>query len=236
MIWIEAFPSMDAPSRGDRCLRFAQGQPQQGGKLAGNPQDAGIADHVGQDIEVEDRVAHVVHERHAHRGVGIQDDDALVLLGDAQLLFGADHREGFHPADDRPFEGGEHEPRLMTVVEPGAFAGVGDLDRLGQGSRALVFQQVRRAGQNGERLGAAIIQLAEHQPIGVGVRQHLQDRGGDELIPLPGEPGNAEIAPVVLAGRCEGQPDHGNILDLQPHGKQRAGGILKREVNIHKFF
>ena len=159
-----------------------------------------------------------------------------MLLGDAQLLFGADHREGFHPADDRAFEGGEHEPRLMTVVEAGALTGVGDLDRLGQGSRALVFQQVRRAGENGERFGGAIIQLAQHQPIGVRVRQHLEDGGGDEFIPLPGEPGNAEVAPVVLAGRRKGQADHGNILDLEPHGKQRAGCFFQRKVNIHKFF
>ena len=106
----------------------------------------------------------------------------------------------------------------------------------GQGSRALVFQQVRRAGQNGERFGTAVIQLAEHKPIGVGVRQHFQDRGGDEFIPLPGEPADAEIAPIVLAGRCEGQPDHGNILDLQPHGKQRAGGIFQGKVNIDILF
>ena len=88
-------------------LDLGRGRPQHGPgqrrDLARHAQDAGVAHHVGRDVDVEDAVAGVVGQRRAGgRRVGVEDDNALVPVGDAQLLLGADHRPRLDAADLRP--------------------------------------------------------------------------------------------------------------------------------------
>ena len=77
---------------GGRILRLpgGHGRVQKGAgdrrHLAGDADDGGDADHVGRDRDVKDHIAQVVGQRHAHGGIGRQDEDAFVLIRQAQLL------------------------------------------------------------------------------------------------------------------------------------------------------
>ena len=59
--------------------------------LAGDAQDREGVDQVRGDLELDHGVAEILRERRADRRVGFEDHDAFVLVGDAQLLLGADH-------------------------------------------------------------------------------------------------------------------------------------------------
>ena len=56
--------------------------------LAGHADHRQAAGHVRQHVELEDDVAHEVGQRHADGGVVFEEDDALVLVVDAQLEVG----------------------------------------------------------------------------------------------------------------------------------------------------
>ena len=71
----------------EEIWRQAQRLAGESGHFAGHAQDAGGAGGVGQDGDAQHGIAHVIHQRHAHRGVVIQDDDALVVFRNAQLFF-----------------------------------------------------------------------------------------------------------------------------------------------------
>jgi hypothetical protein len=118
-ISIATWPSIGGPAAG-KGSGLAQGLPGQGGDLARHAQDVGIAGDIGGDGNVEDGIAHVIHQGHPP-GHLIQDDDAFVLFGDAQLFFRADHRVGLHAADLGPLEGGQHLAGLVPIVDARAF-------------------------------------------------------------------------------------------------------------------
>ena len=183
---------LDAGLSGDRrpvgrqvSLWFAQRLSGQGCQFAGNADHAGVAAHIRQDVDFQNSVAHIFHQRPAGRGVVIQNDDALVLLGDAKLFFGANHRKGINPANFGALEGGEYLPGLVTVVKARAFTGIGHFERFGQRSNALVLEQIGRAGQN-HPFTRAVVQAAQDQAVSIGVRHDLIDLRYYNFFRVPG--------------------------------------------------
>ncbi len=245
VIWMLTSPAMDGPSAASAGAGLRSGLAGHGGQLARHTQHAGIAGHVGGDRNLEDGIAHVVDQGHAGGRVVIQDDHALVLVRDAQLFFGADHRERFDAADFGALERGQHLAGLVPVVDARAFFGVGHLERFGQRPLALVRVQVGRAGQHDD-LARAIIQPAQHQPVGVGVRHDLVDLRHHDLIRVPRQA--ADLDPpliglhafasrvcLTLGGR-DGQPDHLNFIHFQAGHGQRTGQLDQGKVDIYEIF
>jgi hypothetical protein len=165
-------------------------------QLPRNAQDTGAASHVGQDGDVEHRIAHIIGQRHADRRIIVEHDDAFVLSRDAQFLLRADHGVGFHAADLGAFERDQHLTFLVPVIDLRAFFGVGHFDGFWQLAFAFVLEQVRRAGQH-NMLNLAIVQVAQHQPVRVGMRHHLADFRHDQFFFIPG---NAAGLELVTAG------------------------------------
>ena len=86
------------------AVREAQRRARDRGDLAG---DAGHVHHVGAvrpGVHVQHHVAEVVGERRADRRVRGQLEDALVLLGQAQLALGQHHPRGLDAANARGLE------------------------------------------------------------------------------------------------------------------------------------
>ncbi len=54
-------------------------------------QDIGVSGDIRRDGNIQYRIAHIIHQGHSGWGVVIQQDNAFMLIGNAQLLFGASH-------------------------------------------------------------------------------------------------------------------------------------------------
>ena len=133
---------------------------------------AGDAEHreqvrpVRRELDVEDVSPRTCGQRRADRRVLGQDEDALVLVGEAELLLGADHARGLDAADLRRLEHG----RLagVAVDQPRADA----RRRRPSGPAATLG-----APQTTVRLLAAPMStVARTQAVGVGVRLDLRRR------------------------------------------------------------
>ena len=84
----------------------------------------------------------------------------------------------------------------MPVVENRPLANVSDLQRRLDPALPLIRIEVRRAGQ--DRPDArSIVQLAENQPVGVGMRVDFLNFGDDEFIRGPGQPGKFKAVPSL---------------------------------------
>ena len=103
---------------------------------------------------------------------------------------------------------------------------------LGQRSLPLVGIQVGRAGQH-DVLLRAVVQAAQHQPVGVGVRHHLVDLGDHDFIRVPAQTSVAEAVTLAFRG---GQADDLNILHLQAGHGQNVGQLQDGQVNIDVIF
>ncbi len=204
-------PHHAGPIRGQTALRQAQRFAGDGGQFAGHTQHAGVADHVGQDGNFEHGVAHVVRQGHARGRIVIQEDDALMLLRDAQFLLGTHHRVAFHAADLGALEGGQHLSRLVAVVNLRALFGVGHFDRPGQGPLAFVIVQIGRAGEHHLFL-QAVIQAAQHQAVRVGVGHDLVNLRHHHLLAIPGQ---ARIFKLMALAFRQGQAHHLHAVHLQ---------------------
>ena len=139
--------------------------------LAGDAQHGEAVGPVRRDLDVEDDVAEVAREGRAEGRVVGQHEDALVLVGQAQLALGADHAARLDAANLCRLQ-----LRRMTAVrvdQVGADAGEGDL---------LPRGDVRRAADDGVR-GAAHIDGGEAQPVGVGVRVDGRHAPDDDVVP-----------------------------------------------------
>ena len=60
--------------------RGEQRLPGQGGNFACHPQDIGNPGDIGRDGDIQYGIAHIIYQRHTHRGIGIQNNHALVLF------------------------------------------------------------------------------------------------------------------------------------------------------------
>ena len=201
--------------------------------FARQAENVGIAGVVGQDADFEHGIAHVIDQRRSGDGVIIKEDHAFVFFADAQFLFGADHRVRVHAADFGAFERGQHQAVGVTVINGRAFFGVCDFNRLFELADALVRVQVWRAGQD-DMAVFAIEQVAERQPVGVGVRVDFVDFGHDQFFAVPGDAADFESV-VVAAGQR--QTREADVVNLQPGGGQDAGQVDDFEAgNIHIIF
>ncbi len=126
-------------------LRYFKGRrlellPGERGNFARDAEHVCVPRHVRVDFHLEHHVANVFGQRHANGGVVVEKDDALVLVADAQFLFGTHHRIGVDAANLCPFQRHQFAPRLVAVVQGRAFFGVGGLDRFGQRPQPFIWK------------------------------------------------------------------------------------------------
>ena len=86
---------------------------------------------VGGDGNIVNRVANVIRQRHAGGGVVGQDDDAFVLVGNAQLALRTSHRIRFDATDLLALEHSGLISGLVGVDDGGTFAGIDHFQGLG---------------------------------------------------------------------------------------------------------
>jgi len=109
-----------------------------------------------------------------------------VFIADAQLFFRAEHGVVVDAAQGAAFQLGLDAPFLVAVVERGAFEGQRGVELLAaQVAAADVGEQVRRAGDDGLRLGRAVVDRGQHQPVGVGVLLDAQDAAEHDPLAVP---------------------------------------------------
>jgi hypothetical protein len=167
-------------------------------QLARDSDDVGVARQVGRQGDLQHGVAHVLDQGLADGRLGVEQDDAFVILGDPQLLFGAGHRVGVDAADLRSAQGHELPPRLVTIEKLCSLTGIGDLEGLLQPTLPLEWKQVRRAGEDDMFL-PTVVQPAKHQPVGVGMRHDFPYRPNDDHLGVPGQA--CHLGVRRLAGR-----------------------------------
>ena len=129
---------------------------------------------VGGQLQIEDAVAQVVGQRRAQGGVGGQDDDAAVVVAQAQFQLRANHPLGLDAADGGRGQG--FAAAAVGVEEVGAGAGVADALAGGHIGGAADHLGVGAGG-------AAGADGAEAQAVGVGVGAHGGDLADEDLVP-----------------------------------------------------
>src|SRR5262249_20254660 len=122
----------DARTAGDRRAYFGVGEiglahagVLDRGNLAGDAEDRLAVRSIGGQLEVEDAIAEIFAKWGTDWRVLGQDEDALVLIGEAELLLGADHSLRLDTSD---LLGLERDPLLLGAVaveQAGAEAGEG---------------------------------------------------------------------------------------------------------------
>ena len=144
--WAQAgVEHLDAEALRDRPARLrhigrrqSERRAGQRGHLAGKPDHRQRVAPVRLDVDVEDRVAEQLGQRTSERRVGRQDQDAVGVRGQAELVARAEH-----PVAD--------DAHLLGTLDPP----VARQDRAGQGDRhALAGRDVGRAADDLERLAA----------------------------------------------------------------------------------
>ncbi|MPM62813.1 hypothetical protein SDC9_109691 [bioreactor metagenome] len=83
-----------------------------------------------------------------------------MLLAHAQLLLRADHGVRLNTADGGALEGGQYQAIGVTVIDHGAFFGVGHFEGFGQGTFALVIENIGSASEH-KVLLLAVIEFAQ---------------------------------------------------------------------------
>ena len=175
--------------------------------------------HIRRQVELQHGIAQVVAQRHADRRVVGQEQIALVFLAQPQLAFRADHAGRLHTADLGGFELLLRARPLVAVGvhQHGAGAGKGHLHHR-QRSAVAVFVHVGRACNHALRGGGAIVDVHQHQPVGV--------RMGKDAHHLPH---HEEFRVPPVADAVDGV--HG-----QPGQRHALGQLLDRHGNVDVFF
>ena len=188
-----------------------EGSFQDGCDLPGHADDRSDADHVGGDVDIEHHIPQIIGQGCAYRGILGEDDDAFVLVRDAQLSFGTHHALGEDASDF---------PRLELF----GFEGIGicvDEDRARGGERdllALVARlEVGRAGDHGQRFPGTVIHGDQGQAIRVGVFFHPHDLTHKDFFSIPGNPARAgdhvaRFHLLLMADGCRGQ--HADVFGI----------------------
>ena len=125
----------------------------------------------------------------------------------------------------------------MTIVDARSLAGIRHLERPGQRAGAFEVQQVGRAGQH-DVLALAVIELAQHQAVGVGMRHHLSHRGDHDLIRLPGQARDFGVqlampAAAEAAGG-HGQAGNGHLFHFEAGHGQAVGQLVQGKGNVNE--
>ena len=155
-------------------LRLAHGLAGQRRHLAGDAEHGEVVGPVGRGRDVEHGLAEHLAQRRPDGGRVVEDEDALVLIGEAELQLRADHAGRDDAADLRPLELAGRAG--MRIVEGGALQREGDL---------LPRRDVGRAAD--DRLGrvAAVVHGGQAEAVGGGVGLDAGDEAdADEVAPV----------------------------------------------------
>ena len=142
-----------------------------GGQIPRHPMHARRVRPVGGEVDFDQRLveARIGHIGLAHRRVGGQFDDALMVVGQLELEGRTEHAIGFHPAND-------------------ALAQRDALGRdIGSRGREDAFQPRARIGRAADDLNgrlAAGVHQADAQPVRIGMGLGLDHMGDDEGFQL----------------------------------------------------
>ena len=136
-------------------LRLTRRQTQalsgQRGDLAGHADHRQATRHVRRDFQLQHDVAHEIDGRRARRDLLVEQDDAgLLVVVDAQLERGADHRIAGNAADLGRLQLLQHFRAALGVMAEQHRAGQGEDDCLSR----IADLEVRRSGD--ELLGTAL--------------------------------------------------------------------------------
>ena len=135
---------------------------------------AGEADHrervaaVRLDVDVEHDVAVEVRQRRADRGLRREDEDAVPIGGQPQLVAGAQHAVA-------------RDAHLLGALDPA----VARQDRARQRHRdALAGSDVRGAADDLERLATPHGHPRERQAVGPRMGLHAEELADDDVLPV----------------------------------------------------
>ena len=180
-------------SRYRRHGRLADAQAVQRADLAGDAGDAEAVAAVGGQVDVDDGVVEGQGAEQIAAGAQLvgQVEQPVGLVGHAELSGGAEHAEGFDPAQRGAFD-------AQATLE-----GRTDLGRGGLHAGT----NVGRAADDGDRVGLADIDRADPQAVGVGMgsdAQHLADDDagqvrGNRLDTVDFEPGHGQLFDQAVA-------------------------------------
>ena len=162
----------------------------------------------------------------------LQDDDAFVLVGDAQLFFAAHHALVVDAAQLAPFE--RHFAGFVAVPVPNGRAFHGERAPYRRVDSALVFvrEKVGSAGHALFGLLRAIVDHGQHEAVGIGMRAHLDDAPQQQLVAFPDEVVGCWLLQVGQA--MLRQADVADVRDFQPGQGQALGQQLDRDVDVNE--
>ena len=227
-----AWPAIGGPSASSSKEGARSGLVQQRGDLARDAEDAEAARQVRRQLDVEHDVAEDVLQRRAGpvACVVLQQHDALVLVRESQLLFGADHAS-VGDAAQRAFLQ-THAPRFCAVAVPKfcAFHGEGRPPRRLQRPLVTKLEEVARAGDALLQLVTAVIHHGQHEPVGVGVGAHLADGAQQDLVARPYQVIRRRPAHALHCALWQAQIVDG--ADLEAGQGQAFGEQLDRDVDV----
>jgi hypothetical protein len=174
-------------------LRQGERQAESGGQVAGHAGDRHGVGPVGSDLEVEDDVVEAEHRAEvlAERRVGRQDHDPAVVVGQAELVGGAEHPVRELTTDPAPFE-------LEAAGQLGPGRGPGD---------DVADDVVVGPADDPRRVAVAGVDVHQRQPVGVRVpldRQHLHRADAGNVTPGGGDALHDEADLVQPVGQFGG--------------------------------
>ena len=128
---------------------------------------------VGSGLDVQHDVPEDVGERRSWGGIRVEFEDALVLVGQAELALGADHP---HRGDTANLAFAEL-PELPRIGVEKLCAHLGECDRLS-------LREVRRPTNNLQRLVGAEVDRRQTESVGVGMLIDGCDATDDDVFPV----------------------------------------------------
>jgi len=208
------------------CVRQLERLSRDRRHLAGHADHGQAASQVRCHLQLQNDIPHEVGQRHADRCIVLQDDDALVLVGNAQFLEGADHGIGRDAANLRRLQFLEDFLLHMAVEQDGTAQGdhhllplVSDLD-------------VGRTGD--QRLGPAfpISDDGQREPIGIGMAFHFEDFADQDLVLVPHRSGFLCLD-VQTIGRRQAQ--HLDAGHFQTRQSKTLGQGSRGQAQVYVF-
>ena len=204
-------------------IRVADGLPGERGYLARHADDRRTAGHIGCQVDIEHCRAHIVNQWGPNRRLRVEDEDAFVFFGDAQLFLGAEHVPVHNPPDGAAFECHLRTVVLVAIVEGDPLQGKGRFEVQAADVLTDEGEEVGRAGDNRLDLWCAVLHVGQHQPVRVGMRLDGQDMPYDDLVAVPGQLCTLN-AQVVDPG------------DFQPSQCQSLGQFIQWERDVYVIF
>ena len=152
-----------------RRLRLLQRAEAGGGEIAGDAEDRGAVRTVRRQVDLDDRIIKpgIGGEGRANRRILGQVNDAFVIVGHVELLFGAHHAVAFDTADLA--DGKRHVDARHIGSRTGERT-----DHAGA--------RIRRTADDLHRLAVTGIDRQHLQPVGFRMLFRRQDLGDDERL------------------------------------------------------